>query len=83
MLAVEEVRERYGTHPCDQRSPVSELKDQFRHVDFSEVATDHDTWHTEERESMDDLHSRIRRFLEWLETREEETYVRLSLNSPS
>jgi hypothetical protein len=58
MVAVEEVRERFGTHPCDQRSSVSQLKSRFSHVDFTYVETDEDTWHTSERETLDNLHSR-------------------------
>lgn len=58
MVAVEEVRERYGTHPCDQRSSVRSVSGLFEHVDFGAVETDEDTWHSDKRESIEDLHAR-------------------------
>jgi hypothetical protein len=37
-VALEDLRERYGRNPCDNRRPVSELQPKFRSVDFSLVA---------------------------------------------
>jgi broad specificity phosphatase PhoE len=37
IVAKEEVRERIGTHPCDKRRSIEELKTEFKNVDFSEL----------------------------------------------
>jgi broad specificity phosphatase PhoE len=37
IVAKEEVRERIGTHPCDKRRPIKELKVEYPNVDFSEL----------------------------------------------
>ena len=41
-LAHEAIRERFGRNPCDNRRNVAELSAEFKHVDFSLVATDVD-----------------------------------------
>jgi hypothetical protein len=44
-VAIEMCREAHGGHPCDQRRPISVLRKEFPHVDFSLVDADEDTWH--------------------------------------
>jgi len=43
-LAVELIREAFGEHCCDKRSPVSVVQGDFPEVDFSLVETDAGTW---------------------------------------
>lgn len=49
VVAVEWCREAHGGHPCDQRRPISVIAKEFPQVDFSQVATDEDSWHKKDR----------------------------------
>ena len=49
IVAVEWCREAHGGHPCDQRRPISVISKEFPQVNFSQVATDDDTWHRKDR----------------------------------
>lgn len=78
-LAVELVREAFGSHPCDQRRRVSELRKEFPHVDFSLVGTDEDTWHNpDKRETVRDVANRADKFLAFLSSRPEKNILVVS-----
>lgn len=42
MVASELIREQHGKHWCDKRSPISELKQGFGHVDFGDFKVNED-----------------------------------------
>lgn len=70
-VAQELCREGYGLHPCDRRSPASEVKRAFPGVadwmSGSEALPEEDLlWSAESRESPDSVEDRARRFLAWL-----------------
>lgn len=70
-IAVELIRERFGVHTCNQRSPVSSLRERFPTVDFGArmSGTELDTWHSPtHRESDEEVQVRSREFLRWLQT---------------
>ncbi|KAA0152923.1 hypothetical protein FNF27_00100 [Cafeteria roenbergensis] len=72
MVAVELVREAHGAHPCDKRSPVSEIRKDFPHVDFSFISTDEDTWHNDDRrETIREVAERGHAFLRFIRSRPE------------
>lgn len=78
-IAVELCREAHGGHPCDQRRPVSVVKPEFGHVDFSGVGTDEDTWHNpERRETVREVSIRCDKFLTMLRARPERNIVVVS-----
>mmetsp|Transcript_120520 Transcript_120520/g.236885 ORF Transcript_120520/g.236885 Transcript_120520/m.236885 type:complete len:242 (-) Transcript_120520:90-815(-) len=72
-VAVENLRERTGLHPCDRRKSVTIHKKSFPHVDFSNVKDDQDTlyWRYNLREPNSDVTARARLFMEWLKERPE------------
>mmetsp|Transcript_23506 Transcript_23506/g.30732 ORF Transcript_23506/g.30732 Transcript_23506/m.30732 type:complete len:270 (+) Transcript_23506:114-923(+) len=76
-IALEEIRERAGHHPCDKRRPLSVAKKEFPHVDFSQVCDEEDMYwgDGEWRETNDEMYPRIWRFLEWLAARPEKNIV--------
>lgn len=78
-VAVELCREAHGGHPCDQRRPISVVKKEFTHVDFSGVATDEDTWHNpDRRETVREVAIRCDKFLMVLRARPERNLVVVS-----
>eukprot|EP00123_Amoebidium_parasiticum_P001512 comp12624_c0_seq1/m.7664 comp12624_c0_seq1/g.7664 ORF comp12624_c0_seq1/g.7664 comp12624_c0_seq1/m.7664 type:complete len:252 (-) comp12624_c0_seq1:107-862(-) len=78
-VAVEDIRERYGVHPCDQRSSMAVHRPAFPHVDFSLITSDEDTlWLAGERESRENMRVRALRFLEWVQGRAESTIAVVS-----
>eukprot|EP00966_Prymnesium_polylepis_P298347 6894178-Prymnesium_polylepis.1 len=69
-------RERIAEHTCDGRRPLSELKFEFPHVDFSEITSEEDEmWeHKEDTPSPQEstaCMARGRRLLRWLWERPE------------
>jgi broad specificity phosphatase PhoE len=77
--AVELCREAHGGHPCDQRRPISVVRKEFPHVDFSGVGTDEDTWHNpERRETVREVAIRCDKFLTFLRSRPERNIVVVS-----
>lgn len=69
--AVEDLRERSGTHPCDKRRSKAELRAAFPRVNFDGLPSDEDTLWREERESQHDLAARAARLLDALMKRPE------------
>lgn len=81
-VANEYCREQNGVHPCDRRSNISFYKKSFPYVDFSEVATDEDTWWSETtRETAQELLTRARTFVRWLLDRPESRIAVVSHSS--
>ena len=71
-LAHEMVREETGIHVCDKRRSTSQQESEFPMVDFSLLTEEEDTiFKHDQRETKAALTERIYKFLEWLETREE------------
>ncbi|GBG77075.1 hypothetical protein CBR_g23401 [Chara braunii] len=71
-VAMELCRERIGRNPCDKRSAITEYKQKFPFVDFSQIETDEDTWWTEaHRETDTEIGARALKFLAWLAQRKE------------
>jgi broad specificity phosphatase PhoE len=77
-IAIENLRETTGLHPCDRRRPISEHMEHYPHIDFSHVLDDIDPLYhlyTCEREPDAHVALRARKFLEWLAAREEKEVV--------
>jgi broad specificity phosphatase PhoE len=70
-LVREECRERFGHYVCDGRRSIEEISEEFPDFDFSEVATNTDSYYGDERESDEDCCARGVQFLEWLNSRPE------------
>ena len=61
------VREAYGMHYPDKRSPLSHLKASFPTVAYHPSLTEHDVdWRPDARETRDDVVRRVREFFAWL-----------------
>ena len=64
-----DIREAYGMHYTDRRSPLSQIKANFPHVMYHQqsLSTEEDVdWQPHSRESRDDVIRRIDNFLSWL-----------------
>jgi broad specificity phosphatase PhoE len=72
-MANELLREMSGSHPCDRRRPISELKSLYPHVDFSLTVDNEDPLYYAQvgRESPESVTKRQRDFFSWLATRGE------------
>ena len=70
-IVEDDVRERIGTHPCDQRRSRTEIAADFPNVDVSTLATEEDDKWTPEREAWSALIERAMRVLHKLKAREE------------
>jgi broad specificity phosphatase PhoE len=79
-IAIEDLRERTGLHPCDRRRSISDHRASFGHVDFSFVADDADPlfWKYKLREPNAHVIQRARRFVEWLKERPEKEVIVVS-----
>mmetsp|Transcript_13074 Transcript_13074/g.28353 ORF Transcript_13074/g.28353 Transcript_13074/m.28353 type:complete len:626 (-) Transcript_13074:87-1964(-) len=71
ILVREECRERFGRYVCDSRRSAAELELDFPNFDFSEIETNEDQIHTDERESALAIEERAIQFLQWLSSRPE------------
>ena len=76
----DDVRERIGTHPCDQRRSRTELASDFPSVDFSPLSTEHDERWSPEREPWADLVARAGGVLETLQARPERSIAIVTHN---
>jgi broad specificity phosphatase PhoE len=79
-VAKDVIRERIGTHPCDQRRSVSELKADFPTVDFSLLPSERDDVWTEVREPWEGVVARAESFLEELASRPEQSIAVVTHN---
>ncbi|KAL7555227.1 hypothetical protein ACHAWF_018882 [Thalassiosira exigua] len=62
-----DVREAYGMHYPDKRSPLSRLKSQFPTVTYHPALAETDVdWRTDARETRHDVSRRVRDFFCWL-----------------
>eukprot|EP00124_Ichthyophonus_hoferi_P001825 Ihof_evm6s107 gene=Ihof_evmTU6s107 len=78
-VALEAVRERYGVHPCDKRSPLTVLVTRFPKVDFSQITSEEDKlWKEASRETRESIHARALQFLAWVAGRPESTIALVS-----
>lgn len=78
-VATELCREHMGVHWCDKRRDISFYRPLFQGVDFSEVATDEDTWwELEHRETTAELAARSQKFVAWLLGRSEKNIAVVS-----
>jgi len=71
ILVSEECRERYGRYVCDGRRSVTELLEEFPTFDFSEMSSEYDDLHGDERETSLEIQERALRLLGWLSARPE------------
>lgn len=77
-VACEHCREQSGAHPCDRRRPISELKELFPKIDFSEIESDVDPLYPkygDVREPIADLNQRNKEFLMWIASRPEREII--------
>jgi broad specificity phosphatase PhoE len=77
-IALENLRETTGLHPCDRRRPITEHMEHYPHIDFSLVLSDDDPLYhqyTCEREPDAHVALRARKFLEWLANRQEKEII--------
>jgi broad specificity phosphatase PhoE len=72
-IAIENLREQTGLHPCDRRKSISEHKTKYAHVDFSNIAHDKDPlyYNYRLREPNADVVVRAKHFMDWLMARPE------------
>lgn len=77
IMALENIRERFGVRPCDKRRSLSILRKDFPHIDFTncEEGYDDPIWTVDHRETEVEIKDRIKNFLEWIKTREEDKIV--------
>jgi broad specificity phosphatase PhoE len=64
-----DIREAYGMHYTDRRSPLSQIKAKYPHVIYHQqsLSTEEDVdWQPHSRETRDDVIRRIDNFLSWL-----------------
>jgi broad specificity phosphatase PhoE len=79
VIADERLRERYGVHCCDERSPVEEVAPGFPTVDFGKVKRGPDSLHkADERETPDHVAKRAKAFLLELDSRPEKCFALFS-----
>lgn len=77
-VALEQVREVTGLHPCDRRFPISVQEEYFPHVNFREyIESEEDALYGlySAREPPEDVQARCRQFLLWAMARPEKELV--------
>lgn len=76
-IAVENVREQTGLHPCDRRKPISVHKTTYNHVNFDHIASNEDPIYSKYilREPDNDVAARGREFIKWLKQRPEKEII--------
>ena len=72
MIANENIRECIW-NPCDLRQNISDVKDEFPYVDFSEIKINEDPLkNTEMPEKLPNILERCRKFNQYIESSQEE-----------
>ncbi|KAL7473583.1 hypothetical protein ACHAXS_014135 [Conticribra weissflogii] len=62
-----DIREAYGMHYPDKRSPLSKVKSKYPTIAYHPAITEHDTdWQPHTRETRHDVTERARKFFHWL-----------------
>lgn len=76
-IAVENVREQTGLHPCDKRKPISVHRTNYSHVNFDHIASNEDPIYHKYilREPDNDVAARGREFINWLKERPEKEII--------
>lgn len=79
-VAMENVREQTGLHPCDRRKDITVHKETFHHIDFSNIVNDKDPLYSKYRfrEPNADIAVRARHFMRWLKERPETELIVVS-----
>lgn len=79
-VAVECLRETTGLHPCDRRRSITEHKEAFKYIDFSEISDDTDPLYYKYtlREPKADVTLRTQQFMQWLKERPEKEIIVVS-----
>lgn len=79
-IAVEEIRETTGMHPCDRRLSIRHHKPRYEFVNFDEVSHDDDPLYYQYmlREPQVHVIQRAMKFIEWLKHRPEKEIIIVS-----
>ena len=83
-IALENVREQSGLHPCDRRNSIKDQSTMFPLVDFSEIISDEDPiydLYPGAREPEDDVMARALKAIEYIISREEKEIIVVSHSS--
>ncbi len=83
-IALENVREQSGLHPCDRRNSIKDQSSMFPLVDFNEIVSDEDPiydLYPGIREPEDDVMARALKAIEYIITREEKEIIVVSHSS--
>jgi broad specificity phosphatase PhoE len=83
VIAVENIRETTGLHPCDRRLSIKEHKQQYDFVNFDEIVHNEDHLYNQYifREPQPHVVERGRMFVEWLKNRPEKEVIIVSHGS--
>ena len=79
-VAVDLIRERIGTHPCDRRRSKAALAADFPGLDLSLLETEDDNKWTPEREPWADVTARAEAFCGFVRSRKEERVLAVTHN---
>lgn len=76
-IAVEDIREVTGLHPCDRRLNISQHSQRYPFVDFGLIESDEDQLFPRYtgREPIEDVEKRAHQFLDWLKSRPEKEII--------
>jgi broad specificity phosphatase PhoE len=69
-----------GNEECNRRKDISVLKTLYPQVDFSNLKDEKLQWNYE-KESLDELHSRQNKFIDWIKKRDEKNICVVSHSS--
>ncbi|KIJ69810.1 hypothetical protein HYDPIDRAFT_77920, partial [Hydnomerulius pinastri MD-312] len=76
---IENIREEYGVHTCDQRRTRSQIHEDFPDYLFEEGFTEEDElWSPESRETHADLDRRARKVLDMIFDKDEEQFISIT-----
>lgn len=79
-VALENVREQTGLHPCDRRKSITVHKENYKHIDFSGIVHDEDPLYHQYALREPDAHitARVQHFMRWLKERPETEIIVVS-----
>jgi len=74
---LEVLHEQAGLHTCDKRRAISEIKEEYKWIDFSLVEDNEDPYWGDglKRETMEHLQERCESLVRWIQQREEKRIV--------
>jgi broad specificity phosphatase PhoE len=67
IIASEDIRERYDRHPVNNRQDITQLKELYQSIDFSEIISNEDLLYN----TPDDLEERAKSFIKYVLARPE------------